>query len=156
VSEKKKRRSGGARRCKADARTLAAVVGAQDDGGVLEERDEGERPEDEGERAEDLLVGLRVRDVLGEGALVHVQRRDAEVAVHHPEALVRQQQRRPPRPPPLHAVNQSSSSAGVSAAGIKELCGLSWIWELGLSLADLLWRRADAELGIHGYAMRCW
>jgi len=52
-----------------------------------------------GEGAVDLLVALRVRDVLGEGALVHVQRRDAEVAVHHAEALVRQQQRRPPRLP---------------------------------------------------------
>ena len=80
-------------------RTFAVVVGAQDDGDVLEERDEGERPEDEGEGAVDLLVALRVRDVLGEGALVHVQRRDAEVAVHHAEALVRQQQRRPPRLP---------------------------------------------------------
>jgi hypothetical protein len=76
--------------------TLAVVVGAQDDGDVLDERDERERPEDEGEGAVDLLVGLRVRDVLGEGALVDVERRDAEVAVDHPEALVRQQQRRPP------------------------------------------------------------
>jgi hypothetical protein len=34
--------------------------------------------------------------VAGEGALVDVERRCGHVAVHHPEALVREQQRRAP------------------------------------------------------------
>ena len=81
---------------------LAAVVGAEDDEDVLEEGDEGERPEDEGEDAVDLLVARRVRDVVaGEGALEDVERRGGHVAVHHPEALVRQQQHRAPRLPAL-------------------------------------------------------
>jgi hypothetical protein len=78
---------------------LAVVVGAEDDTDVLEERDERERPEDEGEHAEDLLVALRVLDVLRERRLVDVQRRCAEVAVHHAETLVSQAQRHPPRHP---------------------------------------------------------
>jgi hypothetical protein len=76
--------------------SFAVVVGAEDDADVLEERDERERPEDEGEHAEDLLVALRVLDVLRERRLVHVQRRRAEVAVNHAKALVRQAQRHPP------------------------------------------------------------
>lgn len=81
---------------------LAAVVRAEDDEDVLEEGDEGERPEDEGEDAVDLLVAGRVLDVVtGEGALVDVERRGGHVAVDHPEALVRQQQHGAPRLPPL-------------------------------------------------------
>jgi len=77
---------------------LAVVVGAQDDEHVLEERDEGERPEHEREHPIDLLVALGVVDVAaGEGALVHVERRRRHLAVHHAEALVRQHQLRPPR-----------------------------------------------------------
>ena len=76
---------------------LPAVVRAEHDEHVLDKGDEGQRPEDEREDAVDLLVARRVLDVVaGEGALVDVERRCGHVAVHHPEALVREQQRRAP------------------------------------------------------------
>jgi hypothetical protein len=95
---------------------LAAVVRSEHDEDVLEEGDEGERPEDEGEDAVDLLVARRVLDVVaGEGALVDVQRRCGHVAVHHPEALVREQQRRAPRLPLplLRTDRQASNQSGL-------------------------------------------
>lgn len=63
--------------------TLAIVVGSEDNGDVLDERDESECPEDKGEDAEDLLVGVRVLDILGEGALEDVQGGYAQVSIDH-------------------------------------------------------------------------
>ncbi|CAD6339624.1 unnamed protein product [Miscanthus lutarioriparius] len=60
--------------CGARGRPTDVVIGTQDDGDILDERDERERPGDEGERAKDLdLVGLRVNNVFGDGDLVHVR-----------------------------------------------------------------------------------
>ena len=60
------------------------VICVEHDEDVLDEADEGERPEDEAEDAEDV-VGAGVRQ--GEGR-EGVQRRRPDVAVHHAQRLV--------------------------------------------------------------------
>ena len=81
---------------------FAVVVGAEDDEHVLEQRDERDGPEHHGEDAEHRLLVQEPVQRPGEGALVHVQRRRAQVAVHHAAALVRQQQEA--RPVQLHSI----------------------------------------------------
>ena len=70
--------------------TFSIVVSSEDKDDVLEERYEGEAPEDQGQHAEDLFVFLVETQLPGEGVLVHVDGRYAEVTVHYAEALVRQ------------------------------------------------------------------
>ena len=61
------------------------VVGAHDEGQVLDDDDDQERPEDEREDAEDVGVG-RVQAVLaGEALLDRVEGRRADVAVDDAE-----------------------------------------------------------------------
>ena len=63
------------------------VVLLEHDEGVLDETDQGERPEDEAEDAEEVVLP-RVRQRDGRE---HVQRWRAEVAVHDTQRLVAQQ-----------------------------------------------------------------
>lgn len=72
--------------------TLAIVVSSQDNGDILDQRDQGECPEHKREHTKDLLVRLGVLDVLSKSALEHVERRYAQVSINHPQALVRQEQ----------------------------------------------------------------
>lgn len=62
--------------------SFAVVVGSEDDEDVFKERDERDGPEDERQDAEDLVVGVGVFNVFGEGAFEYVKRRDAQVSVH--------------------------------------------------------------------------
>ena len=71
---------------------LAVVVGAHDDGDVLDRDDQHERVDDERQHAEDVLV--RRRDSMSaEEALPHrIQRARADVAVDDAESGQRQRQ----------------------------------------------------------------
>jgi hypothetical protein len=68
--------------------TFSIVVSTKDQDDVLEERYEGEAPEDQGQHAEDLFVFLVETKFPRKCILVDVHWRYAEVAVHYTEALV--------------------------------------------------------------------
>jgi hypothetical protein len=95
---------------RAGRRTFPVVVCMEHDEDVLDEADEGERPQDEAEDAEQVvLVGVRQ----GEGR-EGVERRRPDVAVHHAQRLVGQQ-RHLPRRELLHA-RMGRPAAGGGAA----------------------------------------
>jgi hypothetical protein len=73
--------------------TFSVVIRVKNDEYVLDEADQGERPDDEAEDAEEVLLP-RVRQ--GEGREC-VQRRRPDVAVHHAQRLVAQQRHLPLR-----------------------------------------------------------
>ncbi len=71
--------------------SLAPVVGAQDEGDVLDADDEDQRPDDEGEEAEDVRL-VRREPVFGLERLLHgVERARPDVAVDDAERRQRQQ-----------------------------------------------------------------
>jgi hypothetical protein len=78
-------------------RTVAVVVGPEDNVAVIDEGDERERVDDEAQRPQDVVVQRRnrvavaVRLVQHVRAGVHVERGRADVPVDHPDALERQQ-----------------------------------------------------------------
>lgn len=70
--------------------TFSIVICSKNKDDVFEQRYERQAPEDEGQHSEDLFVLLVQPQLPRKGVLVHVDGRNAEIAIHDAEALVRQ------------------------------------------------------------------
>lgn len=92
------------------AATFSVIISSKNYEDILEERNQGECPENKRKNSKDLFISLCVFNVLCKRALVHIQRRDAQVPIDHPKALICQQQETLPRFLLLSGRNKQSNN----------------------------------------------